>query len=144
MRTNATQSPSKMHQDYGPSGASSVALDAQHHRLDQLGASAVAAATSAPVSSEQHQHQHQHQLTQQQPSVDSTAYQAGKDYRGPQDDDAYWKSQTSNAANFLGMCPANIDNYCKGLSVYLGLVSCYLVATSGVLACLPSLIVESH
>lgn len=134
LHTNATatRSPRESHKD-GPSDvayASSVALDAQHQRLNQLGAAAVAAATPAPVSSEQqhdsaqqqqHHHDHQQQqqhATQQQPSVDSAAYHAGKDYRGPQDDEAYWKSQTSNAANFLGMCPAS-----TGIAFYLLVVA---------------------
>jgi YHS domain-containing protein len=103
---------------YDPSDATSdrgAARDAQQERLAQLSAPVAATPSDPPSEHHQdgthteqepvHQHHRQQQPSQQQPPVNSTAYRAGKDYRGPQDDAAYWETQTSNAASFLGMCP---------------------------------------
>ena len=77
-------------------GAGATAVD------DEPAAAPVAPVAPAPAPVEQ------------KPLVDPSRYKGGEEYRGPEDDKEYWKTQTSNASDFLtmamgGAAPAHTD-----------------------------------
>ena len=102
--------PQHSHDPSDVTSDNGAARVAQQHRLAQLSVPVRASSEHQEDDREKEQQQQQQQQScEQMPLVDSTAYQAGKDYRGPEDDAAYWETQTSNAASFLGTCPFQAD-----------------------------------